>query len=142
MIVDRPITFENRTSLRSPLYSGTVQAGFPSPADDHLDKALDLNEHLISNPTSTFFVKAKGDSMKDAGIQSGDLMIVDRSIPPKDKQIVVAMLNGEFTVKRLRRKNGQVFLVAENQAFPSIEITEDQELTIWGVVTFVIHQPK
>ena len=80
--------------------------------------------------------------MKDAGIQSGDLMIVDRSISPKDKQIVVAMLDGEFTVKRLRRKKGQVFLVAENQAFPPIEITEDQELTIWGVVTFVIHQPK
>jgi len=80
--------------------------------------------------------------MKDAGIQSGDIMIVDRSVLPKDKQIVVAMLDGEFTVKRLRRKKGQVFLVAENNAFPPIEITEDQELTIWGVVTFVIHPAR
>ena len=142
MIVDRPIPFEKRTSVWIPLFSATVQAGFPSPADDHMDKALDLNEHLVSNPASTFFVKAKGDSMKDAGIQSGDLMIVDRSITPKDRQIVVAMLDGEFTVKRLRRRNGQVFLVAENREFPPIEITEDQELVIWGVVTFVIHQPK
>ena len=107
-----------------------------------MDKTLDLNEHLVSNPSSTFFVKTKGDSMKDAGIQSGDIMIVDRSVAPKDKQIVVAMLDGDFTVKRLRKKKGQVFLVAENNAFPPIEITENHELTIWGVVTYVIHQPK
>jgi len=80
--------------------------------------------------------------MKDAGITCGDILIVDRSITPKDKQIVVAMLDGEFTVKRLRRKKGQVFLVAENNAFAPMEITDDQELVIWGVVTFVIHQPK
>ena len=142
MIVDPPVPFKNRTKLRIPLFSATVQAGFPSPADDHMDKALDLNEHLVTNPVATFFVKAKGDSMKDAGIQSGDIMIVDRSVSPKDKQIVVAMLDGEFTVKRLRRKKGQVFLVAENNAFPPMEITGDQELIIWGVVTYVIHQPK
>ncbi|MEI8341654.1 MAG: translesion error-prone DNA polymerase V autoproteolytic subunit [Verrucomicrobiota bacterium] len=142
MIVDPPVPFENRKKLRIPLFSTPVQAGFPSPADDHMDKALDLNEHLVSNPASTFFVKAKGDSMKDAGIMSGDIMIVDKSVSPKDKQIVVAMLDGEFTVKRLRRKSGQVFLVAENNAFPPIEITSEQELVIWGVVTFVIHQPK
>jgi len=142
MIVDRPIAFEKRTKLRIPLFSSPVQAGFPSPADDHMDKSLDLNEHLVSNPASTFFVKAKGDSMKDAGITSGDILIVDRSVNPKDKQIVVAMLDGEFTVKRLRRKKGQVFLVAENNSFAPIEITDEQELVIWGVVTFVIHQPK
>ena len=142
MIVDRPIPFEKRTKLRIPPFSATVQAGFPSPADDHIDKSLDLNEHLGSNPASTFFVKAKGDSMKDAGIASGDTLIVDRSVTPKDKNIVVAMLDGEFTVKRLRRKKSQVFLVAENNAFPPLEITDEQELIIWGVVTFVIHQPK
>jgi DNA polymerase V len=142
MIVDAPIPFEKRSKLRIPLFSATVQAGFPSPADDHMDKSLDLNEHLVSNPASTFFVKAKGDSMKDAGITCGDIMIVDRSVAPKDRQIVVAMLDGEFTVKRLRRKKGHVFLVAENNAFPPIEITDDQELVIWGVVTFVIHAPK
>jgi len=142
MIVDQPIPFEKRTKLRISLFSTPVQAGFPSPADDHLDKSLDLNEHLVSNPASTFFVKAKGDSMKDAGITCGDILIVDRSVTPKDKQIVVAMLDGEFTVKRLRRKKGQVFLVAENNAFAPMEITDDQELIIWGVVTFVIHQPR
>ena len=107
-----------------------------------MDKSLDLNEHLVSNPASTFFVKAKGDSMKDAGINSGDILIVDRSVTPKDKQIVVAMLDGEFTVKRLRRKKGHVFLASENDSFAPIEITAEQELVIWGVVTFVIHQPK
>ena len=107
-----------------------------------MDKSLDLNEHLVSNPASTFFVKAKGDSMKDAGITSGDILIVDRSVNPKDKQIVVAMLDGDFTVKRLRRKKGQVFLVAENDSFAPIEITGEQELVIWGIVTYVIHQPK
>ena len=99
-------------------------------------------KEINGNPASTFFVKTKGDSMKDAGITSGDILIVDRSVTPKDKQIVVAMLDGEFTVKRLRRKKGQVFLVAENNAFAPMEITDDQELIIWGVVTFVIHQPR
>ena len=142
MIVDRPIPFEKRTKLRIPLFSTTVQAGFPSPADDHMDKSIDLNEHLVRNPPSTFFIKADGDSMKDAGIYSGDTLIVDRSVTPKDKQVVLAMLDGEFTVKRLRKKKGRVFLVAENDAFAPIEITDEQELIIWGAVTFVIHQPK
>ena len=107
-----------------------------------MDKSLDLNEHLVRNPPSTFFIKADGDSMKDAGIYSGDTLIVDRSVTPKDKQVVLAMLDGEFTVKRLRKKKGRVFLVAENDAFAPIEITGEQELIIWGAVTFVIHQPK
>jgi len=124
------------------LFGGTVQAGFPSPADDYVEKSIDLNEQLVRNPTSTFFVRAKGDSMKDAGITSGDILVVDKAVTVANKQIVVAMLNGEFTVKRLRKKKGQVFLESENQDFPPMEITPDQELVIWGVVTYVIHQPK
>ena len=137
-----PIPFEAGTPLRVPLVSANVQAGFPSPADDHLERSLDLNEHLVKNPAATFFVRVKGDSMRDAGIASGDILVVDRSVQPKDKQIVVAMLDGDFTVKRLRKRKGGVFLEAENNAYPPIEVGENQELVIWGAVTFVIHEPR
>ena len=142
MIVEPPLSFQKRTSRPIPLSSGTVQAGFPSPAEDYVEKSIDLNEQLVRNPTSTFFVRAKGDSMKDAGITSGDILVVDKSVTAANRQIVVAMLNGDFTVKRLRRRNNRVFLESENHEFPSMEITPDQELVIWGVVTYVIHQPK
>jgi DNA polymerase V len=142
MIVGQPIPFEARTELRIPMASASVQAGFPSPADDHLERSLDLNEHLVSNPAATFFVRVQGNSMKDAGIVDGDTLIVDRSVTPKDRQIVIAMLDGEFTVKRLRKRGKRVFLEAENPEFAPIEIGENQELTIWGVVTFVIHRPR
>ena len=142
MTVATPIPLRTSTRLRIPLVASTVQAGFPSPAEDYTDKMLDLNEHLVRNPSSTFYVRAKGDSMTDAGIQSGDILVVDRSVSPKDRQIVVAMLDGEFTVKRLHRRKEKVFLVAENSAFQPIEVTENQDLTIWGVVTFVVHQPR
>ena len=120
----------------------TSDLGFPSPADDYAEKSIDLNEQLVRNPTSTFFVRARGDSMKDAGITSGDILVVDKSISAANRHIVVAMLDGDFTVKRLRRRNNRVFLESGNQEFPPREITPDQELVIWGVVTFVIHQPK
>lgn len=141
MIVDPPVPLERRTSRPIPLFA-TVPAGFPSPADDYVEKSIDLNEQLVRNPTSTFFVRARGDSMRDAGIASGDILVVDKAVTAADKQIVVAMLDGEFTVKRLRRRNNRVFLESGNQDFPPREITPDQDLVIWGVVTFVIHQPK
>ena len=100
MTLSNPIPFEARTSLRIPLVSANVEAGFPSPADDHTEQSLDLNQELISNPAATFLVRVKGDSMRDAGISNGDILIVDRSVEPKDRQIVVAMLDGDFTVKR------------------------------------------
>jgi len=142
MIVGKPIPFEARTKLHVPLFSAIVQAGFPSPADDHMEKSLDLNEHLVRNPAATFFVRVRGDSMRDAGILSGDILVVDRSLTPADKQIVVAMLDGDFTVKRLCRKGSLVFLKAENDSFPPIEVSENQDLVIWGVVTFIIHQAR
>ena len=141
MTVGPPFPLERRTSLPIPLFA-TVPAGFPSPADDYVEKSIDLNEQLVRNPTSTFFVRARGDSMRDAGITSGDILVVDKAVTAGDKQIVVAMLDGEFTVKRLRRRNNRVFLESGNQDFPPREIIPDQELVIWGVVTFVIHQPK
>ncbi|MDA0859295.1 MAG: translesion error-prone DNA polymerase V autoproteolytic subunit, partial [Verrucomicrobia bacterium] len=102
MKVDAPIPFARRTELSLPLFSARVQAGFPSPADDHLERSIDLNEELIRNPAATFFVRVKGESMQDAGIASGDILVVDRSLAPTDRKIVVAMIDGEFTVKRFR----------------------------------------
>lgn len=142
MIVEQPIPFDVRTTLRTPLASASVQAGFPSPAEDHMENSLDLNEHLVSNPAATFFVRVRGNSMRDAGIQGGDILVVDRSITPSDRQIVIAMLDGEFTVKRLCKRGERIFLEAANADFAPIEIRESQELTIWGAVTFVIHPAR
>ena len=124
------------------MVSAKVEAGFPSPADDHLERGIDLNEELIRNPAATFMVRVKGDSMTDAGIHSGDVLIVDKSVTPSDRQIVVAMIDGEFTVKRYRKHAGRIFLEAANENFRSIQIGEDQELTIWGAVTYIIHRAK
>jgi len=142
MKIATPQPFAHRVSLSLPLFTSHVRAGFPSPADDHVDKALDLNEHLIRNPASTFFVHVEGYSMVDAGITNGDILIVDRAETPQDKQIVVAMLDGEFTVKRFRRRGKRIWLAAGNVAFKDLELTDDSELTIWGVVTFIIHTAR
>jgi len=127
------------SKLPLPLYLSRIRAGFPSPAEDYKDKNLDLNEHLIKNPASTFFVKVSGSSMINAGIKSGDLLIVDRSLEPKDKKVVVAIINGEFTVKRILRKGEKLFLAPENENFSPIEIKDGMDFEVWGVVTSVIH---
>jgi DNA polymerase V len=122
-----------------PLYSSKVSAGFPSPADDSIEKTLDLNELLIQKPAATFFVRAQGESMLKAGIHPNDILVVDRSIEPVSGKIVICALNGELTVKRLIRRQGQWQLKAENAAYADIVIHEALELMIWGVVTNVIH---
>ena len=122
-----------------PLFSGKVAAGFPSPADDYVEKTLDLNELLVQRPAATFFVRAQGESMLGAGIHPNDILVVDRSIEPVPGKIVICALNGELTVKRLERDNEQWQLKAENPAYPDIVIYEAFELVIWGVVTSVIH---
>jgi DNA polymerase V len=142
MEIEPPIPFEKRTSLRLPLVSASVEAGFPSPADDHLERGIDLNEELIRNPAATFLVRVKGESMRDAGIHAGDVLIVDKSLSPTDRKIVVAMIDGNFTVKRFRKRGSQVFLEAENPEFAPIEVTEGQELSIFGVVSYIIHQAR
>jgi DNA polymerase V len=128
-----------RSKQELPLFLSPVRAGFPSPADEYLDKALDLNHFLIKHPASTFFVKVKGESMINAGIHSGDILIVDRSLNPADKKIVIAILNGEFTVKRVSKRKDKLFLIAENETFKPIEIKDDMDFEIWGVVVHVIH---
>jgi len=122
-----------------PLYAATVQAGFPSPADDYLEGALDLNEHLILRPAATFFLRVTGCSMTGAGIHSGDLLIVDRSPAPGDGDIVIAVIDGELTVKRLERRQGRIRLLAENPRYRPIDINAGQDLHIWGVVIHAIH---
>jgi len=128
--------FKSEISL--PVVSSTVQAGFPSPADDFIEKTLDLNELLIKKPAATFFVKVEGDSMIGAGIHPGDTLVVDRSITPTNKKIIIAVLNGEFTVKRFIQKNGQIVLRAENPHYNDIHVTEETDFQVWGVVTYAI----
>jgi DNA polymerase V len=132
--------FEAKQKLERPIYLASVAAGFPSPAGDYIDKKLDLNELLIKHPAATFFVRAKGDSMAGAGIRSGDILIVDRALEPGDGRIVIAAVEGDLTVKRIRKKDGKLFLEPENDQFQPIEITADRSLLVWGVVTHVIHK--
>jgi DNA polymerase V len=116
-----------------------VTAGFPSPADDYVEGRLDLNAHLVKHPAATFFVRVAGDSMIGAGIHPGDILVVDRSLEAVDKRVVIAVVNGELTVKRLRMTQGRITLAAENPAYAPMEIRPDMEFEIWGVVTTVIH---
>ena len=125
-------------ALPLPLYTSRIAAGFPSPADDHLEAPLDLNEHLVKHPAATFVVRVDGDSMAGAGIYAGDLLVVDRSLEAKSGSIVVAVVNGELTVKRLWMRNRCVRLVPENLAYRPIEIGDYSELVVWGVVAHVI----
>ena len=120
--------------------SWKVPAGFPSPAADHTRKRIDLNEHLIRNKEATFIFRVKGDSMTGAGIYEGDSLLVDRSIDAKHGHIVLAVLNNEFTVKRLHRRGGTVKLIPENNLYPPMIVKNEDELVIWGVVTYNLHK--
>ena len=122
-----------------PLLLCPVAAGWPSPAEDYIEGTLNLHEHLVRNGPATFFVKAGGDSMIGAGIHEGDLLVVDRSLASRPGRVVIACLEGEFTVKRLEKRGKRLFLVPENPAYEAIDITEREDVAIWGVVTNVIH---
>ena len=119
-----------------------IQAGFPSPADDYADTNFDISKFLIDKPAATFFVRAQGESMTDAGIFSGDLLVVDKSKNPHNGDVVVAFFAGEFTVKRFFKKKGRVMLRAENQKFKDINVNKDEDFQVWGVVSYVIHNPN
>jgi len=121
-----------------PLMAHSVCAGFPSPAGDYVERRIDLNRELIRHPEATFFLRAQGGSMVNAGISDGDTLIVDRAIDPNHDHIVIATVDGEFTVKRLHRRCGQIMLIAESPDFPPIELNDGQEMAIWGVVTHII----
>ena len=125
--------------LKIPLLSDSISAGFPSPADDYTEENIDLNEHLISNPFSTFFLRVKGDSMINAGIQDKDLIIVDKSLTAKPGNIIIAIIDGEFTVKRLSIKNNELYLKAENNSYPDFRFKNHIDVQIWGVVIYSIH---
>ena len=120
--------FIKNQKINIPIFMDKISAGFPSPASDYIENNLDLNEYLISHPAATFIV-----------IQSGDLLIVDRSLTPKHNSIVIASIFGDLTVKQFKKKNGTMFLISTNSQYPNFEVKEEMECFIWGVVTYVIH---
>ncbi len=135
------VAFLSISKLSIPLYVESVSAGFPSPAQDFVERTLDLNELCIQHPSATFFVRAQGDSMVEAGIHSGDILVVDRSLTARHGDIVIACLHGEMTVKTLELKP-HVLLRPKNKAYRPIEITEESQLEIFGVVTGVVRKLK
>jgi DNA polymerase V len=136
-ILGRAASEAGRTA---PLYLERISAGFPSPADDYIEAALDLNTYLVRNPAATFMVRVSGDSMTGAGIRDGDILVVDRSEEPVPGKIVVAVLDGELTVKRLVRKDGQILLAPENPLYRPIAVAAEQDLHVWGVVSAVVRR--
>ena len=132
-------TLDKKIKLKRPVFLVPVAAGFPSPAEDYIEGTLDLNSYLIKHPAATFFVKVTGYSMINAGIHPGDTLIIDRALEPVNKNVVIAVLNGELTVKRLKIENKKIFLIPENNSYSPIKIDKDMDFEIWGVVTNVIH---
>ena len=123
-------------------YIGTVQAGFPSPADDHLQEVLDLMDLVTENPNSTYYAKANGKSMVGDGIEDGDILIVDRSLTPLDEDIVIGFLSGEFLLKRLKYDDKELWLVPGNTDYPKFKVTEEQQFSVWGVVTYILKKTR
>ena len=129
------------TALELPLLPFGRSAGFPSPALDFIDLFIDLNKHLVGHPSATFYGRVQGESMKGAGINDGDLLIIDKSIEPANGKIAVCYLDGEFTLKRIKLNKNGLWLVPENDQYQAIKIEEENNLTIWGIVTYIIKKP-
>lgn len=134
---NKPVSF-----LSLPVIETRVHAGFPSPACDYIENKLDLNEFLIYHPSDTYFIRVEGNSMTGANIFDSDLLIVDRAVRPVQGSIVIANINGDLTVKKIGYLNGKLYLVAENEDYVPIEITEQNEFSVWGVVIHSIHSFK
>lgn len=126
------------TSAALPYAASPIKAGFPSPAEDYLEPSIDLNKELIKHPASTFFGRVSGDSMIGAGIDDGDILIIDKSLEPYNGAAAVCFVDGEFTLKFIRRTQNAVFLIPANPAYPEIKVTAHNEFLIWGIVTYVI----
>lgn len=126
------------SNIELPLFQTGISAGFPSPADDYIEDRIDLNRELIKNPSSTFFGRINGDSMIKAGIGNGDLIVVDRSIDPKNNSVVICFIDGEFTIKRFRKIGADYFLVPENDQYKPIKVSKENDFRIWGTVTYTI----
>ena len=125
--------------MKIALYLNSVCAGFPSPANDYLEGEIDLNEYLIKNPLATFIVKSQGNCMLQAGIHSGDLLIVDRSIKPKNNSVVIVSIDGELIVKRIKISGKRILLSSDNKDYGNVKINNESDIFIWGIVTKVIH---
>ncbi len=126
------------TILEIPLVDENIKAGFPSPASDFLDLSIDLNKELIKHPNATFYGRVKGDSMKNAGISEGDLLVIDKSLEPVNGKIAVCFIDGEFTVKRIKIEENACWLMPENDDYKPIKVTEDNDFIIWGIVIHLI----
>ncbi|NJK84190.1 MAG: translesion error-prone DNA polymerase V autoproteolytic subunit [Saprospiraceae bacterium] len=129
---------DTETELNLRFVDDGISAGFPSQASDFVEASIDLNKHLIKHPSSTFYGRVKGDSLKNAGIHHGDLLIIDRSLEPADGKIAVCYIDGEFTAKRLKIEKKVIWLIAENENYQPMRITEANDFLIWGIVTHVI----
>lgn len=130
------------SGLELPFASTDISAGFPSPADDYLEVTLDLNRELVRHPQATFYGRVKGSSMIDAGIQDGDILVIDKSLEPANGDIAVCYLDGEFTVKRIEKRGRELFLMPANERFSPLRITSESSFEVWGVVTYVIHKAR
>lgn len=128
----------SKTKRYIPFFNGGISAGFPSPAQDFLDSSIDLNQELIKNSAATFYGKVKGKSMINAGLDDGDILIIDKSLEPSNNKIAVCFIDGEFTVKRLKIEKNFIWLVAENKDYKPIKVTKENDFLIWGVVTYII----
>ncbi|GAA4078177.1 translesion error-prone DNA polymerase V autoproteolytic subunit [Flavobacterium cheonanense] len=126
------------SELKIPYIKEGVSAGFPSPATDFMESGIDLNKELCKNPLSTFYIKVNGNSMINAGINNKDILVVDRSLEPQNNKIAVCFIDGEFTVKRIKAENDCLYLMPENKNYQPIKVTDENELKIWGIVTYVI----
>lgn len=132
-------TADTTSDLSLPLAEG-IKAGFPSPAQDYIDLAFDLNKELVKNPSSTFYGRVRGDSMVDEGINDGDILVIDKSLPPADGRKAVCYIDGEFTLKTIRVKKDGIYLMPANPAYKPIKVTEENDFVVWGIVTYVIHK--
>lgn len=131
-----------KSSVKIPRADVSIQAGFPSPADDYIAAPIDLNRELIANPASTFLGRIRGDSMIDAGIFDGDLVVVDKALTPRSGDVAVCFIDGEFTIKFIKIQNKSVLLIPANPDFPPIRVTADNDFMIWGIVTYSIRRHR
>ena len=136
-----PLDIQEVEGLEFPFVASYISAGFPSPADDYLEDKIDLGRYLVQNPAATYFMRVRGSSMQDANIHDGDVLVIDKSLKPADGLPVVCFLDGEFTVKTFKKSKEGVFLMPANPAFAPIEITEEMDMRVWGVVVWVLHKP-
>jgi len=130
---------ETSTSMALPI-AEAISAGFPSPAADYLEMTLDINKELVNNPSSTFYGRVKGNSMIDAGIHDGDILVIDKSLEPANNKKAVCFIDGQFTLKTLKIVKGEVWLKPENKDYSPIKITPDNDFIVWGIVTHIIHK--